>query len=91
MTVEAVLQGGPADGTELALIFDGPLPPVYLMMMRSPVADQMEWIICGVGFDDHWPGQCRYDLDVKRLHLMIVGERVSGEAVYVWRDDEAAQ
>jgi hypothetical protein len=86
VSVEAVFEGGPAHGTQLGLIFQGPLPPVYLLVMRSPVADQMEWIVVGAGFDDHWPGQERYDLDVTRLDLMIAGGHASGEAVYVWRE-----
>lgn len=80
MSVDAIFRGGPCDGEELALI--GGLPP-YLMMMRSQVAGSMEWIVVGAGFDDHWPDQHRYDLDLQSAHLLIVGDELpSGEAVY---------
>lgn len=69
----ARFEGGPCHGEETTLI--GGLPS-YLMMMRNPAQDSMAWIVVGAGFDDHWPGQHRYELDPS------VGEASSGEAVY---------
>lgn len=64
----ARFHGGPADGYELALIGG---TPSYLMLMESPVADHqardaMPWVVVGAGFDDHWPGQQRYELSDER-------------------------
>jgi len=86
MSVDAIFEGGPADGEDLALI--GGLPP-YLMLMRNPAADSpMSWLVVGAGFDDHWPGQYRYELDLERTHLLVVGDQSpSGEAVYVYADE----
>lgn len=73
MSVAARFTGGPCDGEELALI--GGLPP-YLMMMLNPTGGSMEWLVVGAGFDDHWPGQLRYELE---------GDGRDGEAVYRYR------
>jgi|KBSMisStandDraft_5_1062788.scaffolds.fasta_scaffold257188_4 hypothetical protein len=58
--MNVVFQGGPADGVELAVIGG---EPSYLMLMRNPAEDSsMQWLVVGAGFDDHWPGQVRYEL-----------------------------
>lgn len=82
MSVDAIFDGGPCDGEELALI-GAQLPP-YLLMMANPSGDSpMTWLVVGAGFDDHWPDQHRYELDVARTHVLVAGDGItSGEAVY---------
>lgn len=56
--MNAIFQGGPFDGQELA-IFGG--EPEYLLLVPG---DRIGWtapIVVGAGFDDHWPGQVRYE------------------------------
>jgi hypothetical protein len=57
--VAARFTGGPFDGMALALIGT---PPGYLMLMRAPPGVAMNPVVVGADFDDHWPGQQRYDL-----------------------------
>lgn len=59
MTVYARLQGGPFDGAALALIGT---PPGYLMLIHAPPGVAISPVVVGADFDDHWPGQQRYDL-----------------------------
>lgn len=86
MSIDAIFEGGPFDGTEMALI--GELP-TYMLLIDPPKGTGLQVpLVVGAGFDDRWPGQARYDLDLTRTHLLIVGEEdPSGEAVYVYADD----
>jgi hypothetical protein len=84
VSVEAIFEGGPADGTDMALI--GRKLPPYLMLMSNPNLDSMAWLVVGAGFDDHWPGQHRYEIDLSRTHVLVSGGITSGEAVYVYAD-----
>jgi hypothetical protein len=60
MSVDASFEGGPADGLELAIIGGR---PSYLLLMPNPSEDSpMRWLVVGSDFDDHWPGQQRYEL-----------------------------
>lgn len=81
MSVHVILVGGPYDGEQMALI--GKLP-IYMLLIDPPPGSGMQVpLVVGAGFDDHWPGQSRYDLDLSQTHLLIVGEDdPSGEAVY---------
>jgi len=55
----ARFEGGPADGYESAVI--GTIePPGYFLLMPAPEGVAMEFVIVGIDFDDHWPGQERY-------------------------------
>lgn len=75
--IVARFSGGPCDGYELGLA--GGLPS-YLMLMPNPVPDSMPWVVVGAGFDDHWPGQQRYELAEEAL-LELDGGYVPG-AIY---------
>jgi hypothetical protein len=56
------------------------------MLMSNPNLDSMAWIVVGAGFDDHWPGQHRYEIDLTRTHVLVSGGITSGEAVYRYAD-----
>jgi hypothetical protein len=61
--IRALFEGGPADGFELGLA--SRQTPGYLLLIEGPVPDHhasgMPWIVVGADFDDHWPGQARYE------------------------------
>ena len=35
--------------------------PDYFMLMPAPAGVAMDFVVVGVDFDDHWPGQARYE------------------------------
>jgi hypothetical protein len=80
--ITALFTGGPFDGQELGLA--GGKLPTYLLLIEHPADPSYPApIVVGADFDDGWPGQARYVLDLERTHLMIVGdESPSGEAAY---------
>lgn len=59
--IRVLLSEGPFGGLELHL---AGTPPEYLMMLRHPTDPSYPSpLVVGAGFDDHWPGQERYNLD----------------------------
>lgn len=60
------LVGGPFDGQDFTML--GGCPD-YLMLLDTAFVDPgnasaIDWkipLVVGAGFDDHWPGQARYD------------------------------
>lgn len=85
MSVDVVFEGGPAGGSDMALI--GRKLPPYLMLIANPAEDpHMQWVVVGAGFDDHWPEQHRYEIDLSRTHVLVSGGITSGEAVYVYAE-----
>jgi hypothetical protein len=56
----ARFEGGPYDGLTLGL---AGTPPGYMLLIDHPRdPDYPSPIVVGADFDDHWPGQTRYDL-----------------------------
>lgn len=69
--IRAVFEGGPYDGQELGLAGN---VPNYLMLIDHPTDPNYPApIVVGAGFDDHWPGQQRYDLTDERLAELAGG------------------
>lgn len=62
--IAARFEGGPFDGLSLGLA--GGVPG-YLMLMQAPPGVAMNPVVVGADFDDHWPGQQRYELDDELL------------------------
>jgi hypothetical protein len=58
--IHATFEGGPYDGAELGMAGGR---PSYLMLMDPPPGTRWAGpLIVGADFDDHWPGQQRYEL-----------------------------
>lgn len=63
--IRATFTGGPYDGQELALA--GKVPG-YLLLMDHPTDPSYPApIVVGADFDDHWPGQVRYEIEDELL------------------------
>jgi hypothetical protein len=74
--MDVLLTGGPFDGQAFVMV--GGLPS-YLMLVEHPAQRVTGHpLIVGAGFDDHWPGQQRYD-------LLATGD---GEAAYRYAPPE---
>lgn len=58
--IRCVFTGGPFDGAELAVA--GRMPGYFLLMNHPTDPSYPAPIIVGADFDDHWPGQERYEL-----------------------------
>lgn len=59
MTTEAVFSGGPFDGCALAIISTA--VPDFIYLVENPVEEAGFPLVVGVNFDEHWPGQERYE------------------------------
>jgi hypothetical protein len=56
----ARFEGGPYDGLTLGL---AGTPPGYMLLIDHPSdPGYPSPVVVGADFDDHWPGQTRYDL-----------------------------
>lgn len=81
-----LFKGGPLDGQELGISGDN--VPSYLMMMPNPIEDSaMRWIVVGAGFDDHWPGQVRYEHAAFGLVTNASDEFELGTVIYRYAED----
>ena len=54
-----VLEGGPFDGEEMAIIARE--LPSYFMLIDGAFVNWKVPLVVGAGFDDHWPGQSKYE------------------------------
>jgi hypothetical protein len=59
LVIAARFEGGPFDGLSLAIA--GRVPG-YLMLMHPPAGVAVNPVVVGADFDDHWPGQQRYEI-----------------------------
>jgi hypothetical protein len=58
--ISARFEGGPYDGLTLGL---AGTPPGFMLLIEHPAdASYPAPIVVGADFDDHWPGQQRYEL-----------------------------
>lgn len=57
--IRARFEGGPFDGQELGLAGK---TPTYLLLISGERVGWTAPIVVGADFDDHWPGQQRYEV-----------------------------